>query len=69
MNFNYFLSTNLTMVDFNLTIKDHIHGLVVNYGLIMNKTSIYLASYEFLLNTSCLHPNLKYFNPNLKDNT
>jgi hypothetical protein len=36
------------MVDFNLTIKDHnpwFGGL--NYGLIMNKTSIPLTSYEF----------------------
>ncbi len=45
--FNYWLSITLTMVDFNLTIKNDIHGLMANYGLIMNKTSISLASYEF----------------------
>jgi hypothetical protein len=36
-------------------------------GLIMNKTLIPLASYEFELCNSFLHPNFKYLNLDLKD--
>jgi hypothetical protein len=48
------------MVDFNLIIKDHIHGLVPKL----------LSNYEQDINTlssSYLHPNFKYLNLNLKD--
>jgi hypothetical protein len=37
----------LIMVDFNLTLKDHIHGLVAKLWSNNNKTSIPLTSYKF----------------------
>jgi hypothetical protein len=46
------------MVDFNLIIKGHIHGLATKlWSNNELETSIYLASYEFELCTSCLHLN------------